>query len=113
MANQFGRMPGGMGNIMKAMQNAVQQAGTLETELAGLKLEAESGGGMVKVVVTGKGDLIEIKISKDVVDPNDVQMLEDLVSMAVRDALAKASALREEKMKDMLPSGMGGIPGLF
>jgi DNA-binding YbaB/EbfC family protein len=98
---------------MKAMQQAVSQAGAVEEELAKQQIEATSGGGMVKAVVTGKGDLVEIKINKEVVDPEDVVMLEDLVSMAVRDALGQATALREETMKKMMPSGMSGIPGLF
>ena len=110
--NPFGKMPGGMGNMMKAMDQAMKAAQKTEDALAQERVEASSGGGMVKVVVTGKGDLIEIKIAPEVVDPTDVQMLEDLVSTAVKDALEKAAGLRTEKMQGMLPPGLN-IPGMF
>ncbi len=113
MGNPFGKMPGGMGGMMKAMETAMKQAQVAEAELAQEKIEATSGGGVVRAVVTGKGDLVEIKISKDVVDPNDVQLLEDLVVTAVRDALDKSTALRNERLQKIVPTNGLGIPGLF
>jgi len=68
---------------------------------------------MVRAVVNGEGNLVEIKIAREVVDPEDVQMLEDLVATAVRDAIEKASSLREQRMQKLVPGGMNLPPGLF
>ena len=105
-------MPGGMGNMLKAMQQAMKTAQKAEEALAAERIEASAGGGMVRVTMTGKGELVEIKIAPEVVDPADVQMLEDLVSTAVRDAIDKASNLRNDKLQGILPPGMN-IPGLM
>ena len=110
--NPFGNMPGGMGGMMKAMQQAMKSTQKIEDALAEERIESTSGGGMVKVTVTGKAELVEIKISPEVVDPTDVQMLEDLVSTAVRDAMEKANSLRAERLSGLLPGGMN-MPGLF
>jgi DNA-binding YbaB/EbfC family protein len=113
MGNPFGKMPGGMGGMVKAMEAAMKQAQVAEAELANEHIEATSGGGIVKCVVTGKGDLVEIKIGKDAVDPNDIQLLEDLVVTAVRDALEKSTARRNERLQKIVPTQGLGLPGLF
>ena len=102
---------GNLGAIMKQAQQVFQQSQEIERELSEMKLEATSGGGMVKAVVTGRGELLEIKIDPQVVDPTDVQMLEDLVISAVREAMEQAQALKAEKVKDL--TGGLGIPGLL
>ena len=112
MANPFGKMPGNLGDLMKQAQKAMADAQQADTELAQARVEAQSGGGMVKVVATGKAEIVEIKIAKEVVDPEDVETLEDLVTLAVRDAVEKANALREERLKSIMPAGMGGTGGL-
>lgn len=110
--NPFGKMPGNLGDLMKQAQKAYADAQKAEEELAGVRVEAQSGGGMVKVVMTGKAELVEIKIARDVVDPEDVETLEDLVTLAVREAIEKANGIREERLKSALPPGMaGGMPG--
>lgn len=112
MANPFGKMPGGLGDLMKQAQKAMDDAQKAEAELSQLRVEAQSGGGLVTVAATGKGQILEIKISKDVVDPDDVETLEDLVTVAVREVIEKANALREERMKSIIPPGMAGnLPG--
>lgn len=113
MPGGFGNLPGGMGGVMKAMQQAMKQMEATKAELAKERVEASSGGGVVRAIVTGEGALVEIKIAREVVDPDDVQMLEDLVATAVRDALDKANALREQRMQKLVPGGMGLPPGLF
>lgn len=110
MPKGFGGL-GNLGAIMKQAQEVVQQSQEIERELAEMKLEATSGGGMVKATVTGRGELLEIKIDPQVVDPSDVQMLEDLVVSAVREAIEQANALRAEKVKEL--TGGLGIPGVF
>lgn len=113
--NPFGKMPGGMGNLSKLMeqaQKAMADAQVADEELGKARIETQSGGGLVKVTVTGKAELLEIKIAKEVVDPEDVETLEDLITVAVRDAIEKANAMREERLKSVMPAGMGsGLPG--
>jgi len=110
--NPFGKMPGNLGDLMKQAQKAYADAQKAEEELASVRVDAQSGGGMVKVVMTGKAELVEIKIARDIVDPDDVETLEDLVTLAVREAIEKANAIREERLKSALPPGMGGgMPG--
>ncbi|MDO8683878.1 MAG: YbaB/EbfC family nucleoid-associated protein [Armatimonadota bacterium] len=108
--NPFGKM-GDLGQIMKQAQKMLEDTRKIEESLAEERIEASSGGGMVKAAVTGKGEILEVKIDPQVVDSNDVEMLEDLVVTAVREALEQAAALKTEKMKE-LTGGMG-IPGLF
>jgi len=115
MANPFGNM-GGLGNILKQAQKMADDAKRIEDELAAERIETSSGGGMVKAVVTGKGDLLDIIIDPQVVDPEDVEMLQDLVVTAVREALEQAQKMRTERLQALtgglgLPGGMN-IPGL-
>ncbi len=109
----FGNMGGmgNMGNMMKQAQQMMEQAKRTEEELANEKVEGSSGGGMVKVEATGTGSVLAIAIDPQVVDPEDVEMLQDLVLSAIRDALDKSVALRQERMKSL--TGGLGIPGLF
>ena len=118
MANPFGKMPGGMGSmgnlgkIMEQVQKAAADAQKVDAELSGARVETQSGGGLVRVVATGKAEIVEIKISRDVVDPDDVETLEDLVTVAVREAIEKANAMREERLRGVMPPGMGDqLPG--
>jgi nucleoid-associated protein EbfC len=111
MAN-FGNLGnlGGMGGLMKQAQKMMEQAKRVEEELAAAQVEGSSGGGMVKVVATGTGEVLTVTIDPEVVDPEDVEMLQDLVVTAVRDAIEKSQAIREERMKAL--TGGLNIPGL-
>ncbi|MGI4789126.1 MAG: YbaB/EbfC family nucleoid-associated protein [Janthinobacterium lividum] len=114
--NPFGKMPGGLGELMKQAQKAMEDAQKVEAELDEARVEGQAGGGLVKVVATGKADILSIKIAKEVVDPEDVESLEDLVTLAVREAVDKANSMREERLKSVMPAGMGsgsGLGGLF
>ncbi|BDI31820.1 nucleoid-associated protein [Capsulimonas corticalis] len=114
MANPFGKLPGGLGDLMKQAQKAMSDAKVIEVELAQARVEGQAGGGLVKIVVTGKCDVVEVKIAKEAVDPDDVETLEDLITVAAREAIEKANALREEKLKSVMPAGMGNtLPGGF
>lgn len=108
--NPFGNVPG-LGNMMKQVQKVAEQTQQLEEELAGQRVEASSGGGVVKAVCNGRGELLEIKIDPEAVDPDDVEMLEDLVVSAVRETYEKSNQIREERVKDL--TGGLNIPGLF
>ena len=103
---------GGMGDMMKQVQKAMQQAQQMEAELSQTKVEGSAGGGMVKVEATGAGVIESITIDPSVVDPDDVEMLQDLVISAVRDATEKAAKLKEEHLKK-LTGGLGLPPGML
>lgn len=104
-------MAKGMGDIMKMAQQAQKQMAKVQEELADKHVEAGSGGGMVMAVVNGKQELISIRIEKDAVDPEDVEMLQDLIVAAVNEALRKAQELMTSEMQKV--TGGLNIPGLF
>ena len=101
----------GMGNMMKQAQKLQAQMIKLQEELAEKTVETSSGGGMVKVVANGKQQIVSIEIEKEVVDPDDVDMLQDLILAAVNDALAKSQEMVSGEM-GKLTGGMK-IPGLI
>ena len=106
---------GGGANMQQLMRQAqkMQQAMTdAQEKLDAQEYEAQSGGGVVSVKVNGKRELLSLTIDPKVVDPDDVEMLQDLVMAAVNEALRKGEANREETMNKMAP-GMGGMGGLF
>ncbi len=109
-----GGYPGGMGGgnfnaLMKQAQKMQRDMEKAQEELEVLEVEATAGGGAVKVVVTGKKEVKEIVIAQEVVDPDDVEMLQDLVLAAVNEALRKAQEVYEEKMGKI----SGGLGGMF
>ena len=115
MARQnFGGFGGGqnMQQLMRQAQKLQQQMQEAQEKLDEAEYEASSGGGMVKVTVTGKRELKSIVIDSQVVDPDDVEMLQDLVLAAVNEALRTGEEAREAAMSRMAP-GMGGMGGLF
>lgn len=103
MADMFGKF--------SELQEKVEEA---KQELGKLEVEAEAGGGMVKVKANGKRQILSIKLDKDVIDPEDAEMMEDLVVAGVNKALDKAEEAAQERMqktyKDILPGG--GMPGM-
>ena len=102
---------GNMNNLLKQAQKFQQQMQQLKEELEKRTVEASSGGGAVVAVANGKKQIVDIKIKKEAVDPDDVEMLQDLVLAAVSEALNKA----EQMMTDEMGKLTGGIniPGLF
>ena len=105
---------GGLGNMMKQVQQMQAKMQAMQEELATMEVEATAGGGMVKVVVNGKSEIQSITIDPEVVDPDDVEMLQDLIVAAVKQAHEKAQELQSEQMSQItgglnLP-GMGGLP---
>ncbi len=101
-------------NIQKMMKQAAkmqEQMAQAQSELAEKTVTATAGGGKVTVVATGAGDVVSIKIDKSVVDPEDVEMLEDLVLTGVKKAIEDGKALQQSEM-GKLTAGMGLPPGL-
>ncbi len=101
----------GMGNLMKQAQKLQTKMLKLQEELADKTVETTAGGGMVKVVANGKQQILSIEIEKEVVDPEDVEMLQDLVLAAVNDALVKSQDMVSAEM-GKLTGGMN-IPGMM
>jgi len=101
----------GMANMMKQAQKLQAQMVRLQEEMAEKTVEATSGGGMVRVVANGRQQVVSIQIEKEVVDPEDLEMLQDLILAAVNDALAKSQQMVTEEMSK-LTGGMN-IPGLM
>lgn len=93
-------------NLMKQAQQMQERVKKLQEEAAGKTVEASSGGGMVTVVANGRQEVLSIKIDPSVVDPKDIEMLQDLVTAAVNEALRKSQDLMKEEMA-RLTAGMG------
>ncbi|MCP3175888.1 MAG: YbaB/EbfC family nucleoid-associated protein [Desulfuromonadales bacterium] len=104
-------MSKGLGNIMKQAQLMQQKMARMQEELAQCEVEASAGGGMVTAVVNGKQQLITLKIDQGVVDPEDVEMLQDLVVAAVNEAIKKSQDMMQQEMSKI--TGGMNIPGLF
>jgi nucleoid-associated protein EbfC len=101
-----------LSNIMKQAQQMQERVKKLQEEAAGKTVEASSGGGMVTVIANGRQEVLSIKIDPSVVDPKDIDMLQDLVTAAVNEALRKSQDLMKEEM-GKLTAGMGLPPGLL
>lgn len=100
----------GFGNLAKMAQQMQAQMARVEEELQALRLTGTAGGGAVSAVVSGKQELLSVEIDPGVVDPNDVEMLQDLVTAAVGDALRQSREEAERRM-GAVTGGMR-IPGL-
>ena len=106
-----GGMPGNMNNIMKQAQKMQKQMEEAQKALEEQEITAKAGGGAVEVTVSGKHEVTKVKLSEEVVDPDDIEMLEDLIMAATNEAFRK---LDEESQNSMakITGGMGGLGGL-
>ena len=112
------RLPQGMGGGPQNMNQIIKQAQkmqddikVLQDELDTTEYEGTSGSGVVKAVVTGKHDVVSVELDASVVDPEDIEMLEDLIAAAVNDAVTKARTDSEERMEKV--TGGINLPGMF
>ena len=104
-----GGMPGNMNNLMKQAQRMQRQMEENQKEMETKEFTAKAGGGAVEVTVTGKKEITKVKLSEEVVDPDDIEMLEDLVMAAANEALRMAEEANSEIMNKMTGGlGMGG-----
>ena len=101
----------GMGNMMKQAQKLQSKMLKLQDELAEKTVETTAGGGMIKVVANGRQQIVSISIDKEVVDPEDVEMLQDLILAAVNDALTKAQEMVSGEMSKL--TGGFNLPGML
>ena len=102
-------MGGNMANMMKQAQKMQQQMLQMQQELEEKEYEATAGGGVVKAVISGKKTLKSITIDPEAVDPEDVEMLQEMVMAAVNEALRQGEENREKTMSALAPAGMGGM----
>ena len=100
-----------MNSVIKQAQKMQEEMERVQSELETKTVEASAGGGMVEVTANGKKEILTIKIKPDVVDPDDIETLEDLVMVAVNDAIKKADDMMTEGMSAV--TGGINIPGLF
>ena len=99
-----------MKKMMAQAQKMQQNMMKAQEELAEERVEGTAGGGMVKVTVTGQSDIVGISISPEAVDPEDVEMLEDMILAAISDAVEKSRELAQKKMGGLgVPGGLGGM----
>ncbi len=113
-SGSMGGMRGGMGNInnmMKQVQKMQKDMEKAQAELEAKTYEATAGGGAVAVTMNGKKELTSLTLDKDVVDPDDIDMLQDLILVAVNDAIKQVEDEANQKMGQM--TGGMNIPGLF
>jgi nucleoid-associated protein EbfC len=104
---------GNMANLMKQAQKMQKDMAKLQEELEQRTVEASAGGGAITVIATGKKEIKEINIKPEVVDPDDVEMLQDLILAAVNEAIRKADEMVNGEMGKITGGLGGGMPGLF
>ena len=110
--NYGGGMPSNMNNLIKQAQKMQREMEETQKALEDEQVSASSGGGAVEVVVSGKREVISVKIDPEAADPEDVEMLEDLIMAAVNEALRKMDELSQERMAKVT-GGIGGTSVLF
>lgn len=109
--NQFGGFGGGFNpqQLMRQAQKMQEQMTKMQEELDAREYEATSGGGMVSCKVSGKREVLSLTINPEAVDPDDVEMLQDMILAAINEALREGEKTREETMGKLAPGGMGGM----
>lgn len=105
-----GAMPGNMSNLMKQAQRMQRQMEESQKELEEKEFTSTAGGGAVEVTITGKKEITKVKLSPEVVDPDDIEMLEDLIVAATNEAIRKVEELSQETMSKITGGLGGGFP---
>lgn len=105
-----GGMPGNMNNLMKQAQKMQRQMEEAQKALETQEATATAGGGAVEVTVSGKHEVLKIKLSQEIVDPDDVEMLEDLIMAATNEALRKIEDASQQSMAKITGGLGGGFP---
>ena len=103
-------MPGNMNNLMKQAQKMQRQMEEGQKELEAKEFSAKAGGGAVEVTVSGKKEVLKVQLSQEVVDPDDIEMLQDLIMAATNEALRMADEANNELMGKMTGGLGGGLP---
>ena len=103
-------MAKGFGNIMKQAKMMQEKLGKIQEEMANKTIEASAGGGMITAVINGRQEIVSIKIDPEVVNPEDIEMLEDLILAAVNEGIKRSQEMMAEEMSKI--TGGMNIPGL-
>ena len=103
----------GIGDLVRQAQKLQSQMAKVQEEMAAKTVEGSAGGGMVTVIANGKQEVMSIKIDPEVVDPKDIEMLQDLVVAAANDALKKAQEMMTSEMSKLTGGLNLNLPGLF
>lgn len=106
----FSGMPGNMNNLMKQAQRMQRQMEQTTAELEQKEVTAAAGGGAVEVTVSGKKEVVKVKLAEEVVDPDDIEMLEDLIMAATNEALRKMDEMTQSEMAKITGGLGGGFP---
>ena len=106
-------MPGNMANLMKQAQKMQRQMEEQAKEMEAKEYTATAGGGAVEVTVTGKREVTKVKLAEEVVDPDDIEMLEDLIVAATNEALRQVEEESGAAMSKLTGGLGGGMPGMF
>ena len=107
-----GAMPGNMNNLMKQAQKMQRQMEETTKSLEEKEVSASAGGGAVEVTVSGKKEVVKVSLKEEVVDPDDIEMLEDLIMAATNEALRKMEEISQTEMAK-ITGGLGGLGGGF
>ncbi len=105
-----GGLPGNMGNLMKQAQKMQRQMEEAQKELEEKEVTATAGGGAVEVTVSGRKEITKVKLSEEVVDPDDIEMLEDLIMAATNEALRQMEEMAQSSMAKITGGLGGGLP---
>jgi len=100
-----------MHSLMKQAQKMQEKMAKIQEDLANVRIEETSGGGMVKVVVSGQQEILELKIDPKAIDPDDITLLEDMILAALRNALLKSQEIAKSRMSEV--TGGLKIPGII
>ena len=103
-------MPGNMNNLMKQAQRMQRQMEESQKELETKEFTAKAGGGAVEVTVSGKREVTKVKLAEEVVDPDDIEMLEDLIMAATNEAMRKIDEASQQSMSQITGALGGGLP---
>ncbi len=104
-------LPMNMGKMMKQVQKMQAEMARIQEELAEKEVKANAGGGMIEVTANGKQEILDIKIDPEAVDPDDVEMMEDMILAAVNEAMRQAQEMASQEMEKV--TGGMNIPGLM
>ena len=106
-------MKGGMNQFLKQAQKMQEELARVQAELANIQVEGTAGGGMIKVIANCQNQIMEVVVDPEVVDPEEKEMLEDLIAAAVNQALENAQKRAQEEMSKVSGGLMGNLPGGF
>jgi DNA-binding YbaB/EbfC family protein len=106
-------MKGGMNQFLKQAQKMQEELARVQAELANIQVEGTAGGGMVKVIANCQNQIIQVVVDPEVVDPEEKEMLEDLIAAAVNQALENAQKRAQEEMSKVSGGLLGNLPGGF